>query len=54
MIYDALRGIKTVVYGVFELKNDQMLKISLKSIDKEDTTSISQAKLFLTSFAKKI
>lgn len=37
-----LRGIGAVVYGVPELKNDQMLKISLRSIDNEDTTPISQ------------
>lgn len=37
-----LRGIGAVVYGVPELKNDQMLKISLRSIDHEDTTPISQ------------
>ncbi|KAL1823609.1 hypothetical protein DCAR_0311542 [Daucus carota subsp. sativus] len=37
-----LRGIGAVVYGVPELKNDQMLKISLRSIENEDTTPISQ------------
>lgn len=37
-----LRGIGAVVYKVPELKNDQLLKISLRSIDLEDTTLISQ------------
>ncbi|KAJ1410137.1 DHH phosphoesterase superfamily [Sesbania bispinosa] len=37
-----LRGIGAVVYKVPELQNDQMLKISLRSVDKEDTTPISQ------------
>ncbi|KAI3797247.1 hypothetical protein L1987_32502 [Smallanthus sonchifolius] len=37
-----LRGIGAVVYRVTELKDDQILKISLRSIDNEDTTSISQ------------
>ncbi|KAJ0654688.1 putative DHH phosphoesterase superfamily [Helianthus annuus] len=37
-----LRGIGAVVYRVPELKDDQILKISLRSIDNEDTTSISQ------------
>ncbi|KAK1406669.1 hypothetical protein QVD17_42177 [Tagetes erecta] len=37
-----LRGIGAVVYRVPELEDDQMLKISLRSIDNEDTTSISQ------------
>ncbi|XP_010663932.1 uncharacterized protein LOC100240946 isoform X2 [Vitis vinifera] len=37
-----LRGIGAVVYRVPELKNDQFLKISLRSVDKEDTTTISQ------------
>ncbi|KAI7731485.1 hypothetical protein M8C21_016933 [Ambrosia artemisiifolia] len=37
-----LRGIGAVVYRVPELNDDQMLKISLRSIDNEDTTSISQ------------
>lgn len=37
-----LRGIGAVVYRVPELKDDQILKISLRSIDGEDTTSISQ------------
>lgn len=40
-----LRGIGAVVYGVPELKNDQLLKISLRSIDNEDTTPISQVVL---------
>lgn len=37
-----LRGIGAVVYRVLELENDQMLKISLRSMDSEDTTCISQ------------
>ncbi|KAJ8554078.1 hypothetical protein K7X08_024756 [Anisodus acutangulus] len=38
-----LRGIGAVVYKVPELENDEMLKVSLRSIGDEDTTSISQA-----------
>ncbi|CAL0332612.1 unnamed protein product [Lupinus luteus] len=37
-----LRGIGAIVYKVPELGNDRMLKISLRSVDKEDTTPISQ------------
>ncbi|KAF6144558.1 hypothetical protein GIB67_006050 [Kingdonia uniflora] len=37
-----LRGIGAVVYKVPELENDRLLKISLRSIDTEDTTPISQ------------
>ncbi|GMY24643.1 hypothetical protein FCV25MIE_19885 [Fagus crenata] len=37
-----LRGIGAVVYRVPELENDQLLKISLRSVDSEDTTPISQ------------
>ncbi|KAK7270690.1 hypothetical protein RJT34_26024 [Clitoria ternatea] len=37
-----LRGIGAVVYKVQELENDQRLKISLRSVDNEDTTVISQ------------
>lgn len=37
-----LRGIGAVVYRVPELENDQMLKISLRSLSAEDTTPISQ------------
>ncbi|KAK3158757.1 hypothetical protein QOZ80_2AG0141170 [Eleusine coracana subsp. coracana] len=37
-----LRGIGAVVYKVPELNDDQMLKISLRSLEQEDTTSISQ------------
>ncbi|XP_072958242.1 uncharacterized protein [Typha angustifolia] len=37
-----LRGIGAVVYKVPELNNEQMLKVSLRSVDLEDTTSISQ------------
>lgn len=37
-----LRGIGAVVYKVPELNNDQMLKISLRSLEQEDTTSISK------------
>ena len=36
------RGIGAVVYRVPELKNDQSLKISLRSVDDQDTTIISQ------------
>ncbi|MCD7457565.1 hypothetical protein HAX54_035423 [Datura stramonium] len=38
-----LRGIGAVVYKVSELENDEMLKVSLRSIDDEGLTSISQA-----------
>ncbi|KAL6181368.1 hypothetical protein ACLB2K_048023 [Fragaria x ananassa] len=37
-----LRGIGAVVYKVPELENDELLKISLRSVDSEDTTPISQ------------
>ncbi|CAJ2667200.1 unnamed protein product [Trifolium pratense] len=37
-----LRGIGAVVYNVPELENDQKLKISLRSVENEDTTPISQ------------
>ncbi|XP_027357338.1 uncharacterized protein LOC113866734 [Abrus precatorius] len=37
-----LRGIGAVVYKVQELENDQRLKISLRSVENEDTTPISQ------------
>lgn len=37
-----LRGIGAVVYRVPELENDQLLKISLRSLDCEDTTPISE------------
>nr|DAD35886.1 TPA_asm: hypothetical protein HUJ06_006526 [Nelumbo nucifera] len=37
-----LRGIGAVVYRVPELQNDQLLKISLRSLGSEDTTPISQ------------
>uniref|UniRef100_A0A2P2IKV3 Uncharacterized protein LOC105142034 n=1 Tax=Rhizophora mucronata TaxID=61149 RepID=A0A2P2IKV3_RHIMU len=37
-----LRRIGAVVYRVQELENDQLLKISLRSLEKEDTTPISQ------------
>ncbi|KAK9278107.1 hypothetical protein L1049_027665 [Liquidambar formosana] len=37
-----LRGIGAAVYKVPELKNDELLKISLRSVDSEDTTPISQ------------
>ncbi|RDY14246.1 hypothetical protein CR513_00706, partial [Mucuna pruriens] len=37
-----LRGIGAVVYKVAELENDQRLKISLRSVDNEDTIPISQ------------
>jgi hypothetical protein len=36
------RGIGAVVYNVPELENDQKLKISLRSLENEDTTPISQ------------
>ncbi|PHT53489.1 hypothetical protein CQW23_07951 [Capsicum baccatum] len=38
-----LRGIGAIVYKVPELENNDMLKVSLRSIGDEDTTSISQA-----------
>lgn len=34
-----------MVYKVPELKNDEFLKISLRSLDSEDTTPISQVHL---------
>ncbi|GLT65537.1 hypothetical protein SLA2020_379650 [Shorea laevis] len=37
-----LRGIGAVVYRVPELENDRLLKISLRSVDDEDTTPISE------------
>ncbi|KAF2946389.1 uncharacterized protein [Oryza sativa Japonica Group] len=37
-----LRSIGAVVYKVPELNNDNMLKISLRSLNEEDTTSISK------------
>lgn len=37
-----LRGIGAIVYRVPELGNDQMLKISLRSVKSEDTTPISE------------
>ncbi|KAJ4960898.1 hypothetical protein NE237_020808 [Protea cynaroides] len=37
-----LRGIGAVVYKVPELGNEQILKISLRSVDVEDTTPISE------------
>ncbi|XP_030443076.1 uncharacterized protein LOC115665342 [Syzygium oleosum] len=37
-----LRGIGAVVYRVPELENDQLLKVSLRSLNGEDTTPISQ------------
>ncbi|RXI09843.1 hypothetical protein DVH24_023284 [Malus domestica] len=40
-----MRGIGAVLYRVPELENDQMLKISLRSVDTEDTTLISQGEL---------
>ncbi|XP_023519513.1 uncharacterized protein LOC111782904 [Cucurbita pepo subsp. pepo] len=40
--YSNLRGIGAVVYRVPALGNDQMLKISLRSVRDEDTTRISQ------------
>ncbi|KAL6183346.1 hypothetical protein ACLB2K_044757 [Fragaria x ananassa] len=36
------KGIGAVVYKVPELENDELLKISLRSVDSEDTTRISQ------------
>lgn len=38
-----LRGIGAVVYRVPELHSDELLKISLRSVDSEDTTPISEA-----------
>lgn len=40
-----LRGIGAVVYKVPELKNDKLVKISLRSVESEDTTPISQVLL---------
>ncbi|XP_073143406.1 uncharacterized protein [Henckelia pumila] len=37
-----LRGIGAIVYRIPELQNDQLLKISLRSVNDEDTTPISQ------------
>uniref|UniRef100_A0A7N0ZZH5 DHHA1 domain-containing protein n=1 Tax=Kalanchoe fedtschenkoi TaxID=63787 RepID=A0A7N0ZZH5_KALFE len=37
-----MRGIGAVVYKVPELENDEIVKISLRSIENEDTTPISQ------------
>ncbi|XP_038976256.1 uncharacterized protein LOC120107153 isoform X3 [Phoenix dactylifera] len=37
-----LRGIGAVVYKVPEIGDDQMLKVSIRSVDTEDTTPISQ------------
>ncbi|XP_015883754.2 uncharacterized protein LOC107419528 [Ziziphus jujuba] len=37
-----LRAIGAVVYSVPELENDKLLKISLRSVDSEDTTPISE------------
>ncbi|KAM7250388.1 hypothetical protein ACFE04_022271 [Oxalis oulophora] len=37
-----LRGVGAIVYKVPEIENDQILKISLRSIESEDTTPISQ------------
>ncbi|KNA25806.1 hypothetical protein SOVF_003090 [Spinacia oleracea] len=37
-----LRGVGAIVYRVPELGNDQMLKISLRSVKSEDTTPISE------------
>lgn len=37
-----LRGIGAIVYKVPGLENDQMMKISLRSLEEEDTTPISQ------------
>ncbi|PON46597.1 DHHA1 domain protein, partial [Parasponia andersonii] len=37
-----LRGIGAVAYRVPELENDQLLKISLRSLESEDTTLISE------------
>ncbi|OAY71050.1 hypothetical protein ACMD2_10039 [Ananas comosus] len=41
-IFEQTEGIGAVVYKVPELNNDQMRKISLRSVDLEDTTPISQ------------
>lgn len=42
LIFFFCRGIGAVVYKVPELKNDQLLKVSLRSIESEDTTVISE------------
>lgn len=39
------RGIGVVVYKVPELENDLLLKVSLRSVNEEDTTPISQVVL---------
>lgn len=41
-LISTFRGIGAVVYKVPELENDEKLKISLRSLDNEDTTPISQ------------
>ena len=46
-VLHSLRGIGAVVYRVPELENDQLLKISLRSVDSEDTTPISQVHLHI-------
>jgi hypothetical protein len=38
----SLRGIGAVVYRVPGLENDRLLKISLRSVENEDTTPISE------------
>lgn len=45
-----IRGIGAVVYHVPELENDEMLKISLRSIESEDTTPISQVILLFVFY----
>lgn len=42
MILCSHRAIGAVVYKVPELENDKLLKVSLRSVDGEDTTPISQ------------
>lgn len=43
-----VRGIGAIVYKVPELENNEMLKVSLRSIGDEDTTSISQVLALFT------
>ncbi|XP_020260865.1 uncharacterized protein LOC109837157 isoform X1 [Asparagus officinalis] len=42
LMYPSMQGIGAVVYKVPEINNDRILKISLRSLDSEDTTPISQ------------
>lgn len=46
------RGIGAVVYGVPELENHLLLKISLRSLGSEDTTTVSQVRSTSPYFSK--